>query len=103
MPNESSLARDVIMCVGGSIGLVLNLWASIAYVEPALANVPGISRQGASGITALIAVCALPITTGLGAAALLVWSYIPKDCCMRRTDATTTKRGLLLQAPQHPC
>lgn len=58
---------------GALTGLGVGIWAAVEYVQPALADVDGISKVGADWITAGISLFGgLEVTTGAGACAGLI-------------------------------
>ena len=56
--------------IGGLGGLGVGIWTCVQYIQPALEETDALSASAASGITALIALCALlPASSSLGSCA----------------------------------
>lgn len=100
MTDETTPGHELLKGGGAVIGIALNIWTAVKYVQPAFAVLPNLSGAAASGITAAIALATMPVFIGIGSAALLCLCCIPVTC-LEAKCASTGESVPLIATPNY--
>lgn len=100
--NERSTLASGCLALGGCAGVAVGIWAAVDRLQPALANVSGISSVGASWITAAISLFGgLEIAAGAGVlaccaltAATVCVAGSCVTCCVAGRSSTSQRASL---------